>query len=264
MAFEGLPVWFLDPRVDLEKYATAELTYAVRGATRATLPPGYRHLSRRERIGTGPATFRRAVEALNGWHMHRSAGLAIVSATPTADVGSVTVMRPGLPVVGVVLPCRVVYVVNEPGRRGLAYGTLPGQPEQGEEAFVVELSTDGQVHLVIRAFSRPATLLARAGGPLTRAIQSLITDRYVRALRTKSVGPPFMNPRPTALLRSGPIAPPPGRHPHVKHDRVPRGRSSRRSCRRGRRVIQRLLVATRVPLARSYGVRPLPMNNDPT
>jgi uncharacterized protein (UPF0548 family) len=88
--------------------------------------------------------------------------------------------------VGVVVPCRVVYVINEPSRSGFAYGTLPGHPEKGEEAFVVELSTDGQVHLVIRAFSRPATLLARAGGPLTRAIQELITERYVRALRALS------------------------------------------------------------------------------
>ena len=26
-------------------------------------------------------------------------------------------------------PCRVVYVVDEPDRRGFAYGTLPGHPE---------------------------------------------------------------------------------------------------------------------------------------
>jgi len=55
----------------LKKYATAEPTYAERGATRATLPPGHRHLSRHERIGMGRATFRRAVEALRGRHMHR-------------------------------------------------------------------------------------------------------------------------------------------------------------------------------------------------
>jgi uncharacterized protein (UPF0548 family) len=41
--------------------------------------------------------------------------------------------------------------VDEPGRRGFAYGTLPGRPETGEEAFVVEKTND-DVYLVIRAF----------------------------------------------------------------------------------------------------------------
>jgi uncharacterized protein (UPF0548 family) len=31
------------------------------------------------------------------------------------------------------VPCRVVYVLDEPERRGFAYGTLPGHPESGEE-----------------------------------------------------------------------------------------------------------------------------------
>lgn len=34
-------------------------------------------------------------------------------------------------------PCRVVYTVTESRRRGFAYGTLPGHPECGEEAFVI-------------------------------------------------------------------------------------------------------------------------------
>jgi uncharacterized protein (UPF0548 family) len=31
------------------------------------------------------------------------------------------------------VPCRVVYVVDEPRRAGFAYGTLPGHPEIGGE-----------------------------------------------------------------------------------------------------------------------------------
>jgi len=169
--------------IDLEALATAELTYAERGATRGTLPSGYFHASRRARIGAGHSAFRQAVEALNGWNMHRGAGLVVASSRPTAEPGSVVVMRLGPPIVGVRVPCRVVYVIDEPDRRGFAYGTLRGHPESGEEAFVVELGGDGDVYLRIRAFSRPATLLARAGGPLTRLIQKVVTDRYVRALR---------------------------------------------------------------------------------
>ena len=79
-------------------------------------------------------------------------------------------------------PCRVVYVVDEPGRRGFAYGTLPGHPERGEEAFLIRQHDDGTVIFTITAFSTPATPLAKAAGPIGRAIQRSISTRYLRAL----------------------------------------------------------------------------------
>jgi uncharacterized protein (UPF0548 family) len=166
-----------------ERYAAAQVTYPEQGATREVLPVGYRHVHKHDRIGTGSATFRCAVEALYSWRMHRGAGLGIASAPPVLEPGAVVVLRLGPPVVGIVVPCRVIYVVNEPDRRGFAYGTLPGHPETGEEAFIVSLDDHDEVHLTIRAFSRPTALLARAAGPLNRAVQNLVTDRYVRALR---------------------------------------------------------------------------------
>jgi len=77
----------------------------------------------------------------------------------------------------------VVHVVDEPGRRGFSYGTLPGHPEAREESFVVRLSDDDVVTLTIHAFSRPASLLTRAAGPAGRLVQSWQTTRYLRALR---------------------------------------------------------------------------------
>jgi uncharacterized protein (UPF0548 family) len=70
-----------------------------------------------------------------------------------------------------------VYTVEEADRRGFAYGTLPGHPESGEEAFTVVLTGTGDVRIRIRAFSRPASLVARAGRPFTRLIQQYATDR---------------------------------------------------------------------------------------
>ena len=92
------------------------------------------------------------------------------------------VLRLGWGAVGVNAPVRVVYVVDEGGRKGFAYGTLPGHPESGEEAFVVDLGQDGRVTLTISAFSRPSSLLARWGGPLSRGVQRWVTDRYLRAV----------------------------------------------------------------------------------
>jgi uncharacterized protein (UPF0548 family) len=161
-----------------------ELTYPEQGATRdGELPAGYRHVQRRERLGDGEATFVRAAEALFGWQMHRGAGLAIINAPQRPEVGKVVVTRFGPPVLGPIAPCRIVYVVDEPRRRGYAYGTLPGHPESGEEAFIVEWASDDGVYLIIRAFSRPATLLAKLGGPLEILVQKIVTDRYVQALR---------------------------------------------------------------------------------
>jgi uncharacterized protein (UPF0548 family) len=161
-----------------------ELTYFEQGATRdGELPSGYRHVVRRERLGAGEAMYNRAVAALFGWRMHRGAGLTVLSAPPGPAVGEVVVTRLGPPVLGPIAPCKIVYVVDEPRRRGFAYGTLPGHPASGEEAFLVEWSEDDGVYLVIRAFSRPATITARLGGPVARRIQDFVTDRYVRALR---------------------------------------------------------------------------------
>jgi uncharacterized protein (UPF0548 family) len=86
----------------------------------------------------------------------------------------------------------VVYTEEGRDRRGFAYGTLPGHPEQGEEAFLLDLTGNGDVHFRIRAFSRPASLLARVGGPLTRAVQAYATTRYVTATR-RLADPAFPN-----------------------------------------------------------------------
>ena len=101
--------------------------------------------------------------------------------------------RPRLRVVsrlalGITAPCRVVYVIDEPARRGFAYGTLRGHPESGEESFVVSIDEEGQVLFTVRAFTRPGTLLARVSGPVGRIVQHLITERYVRAMRRLAAG----------------------------------------------------------------------------
>jgi len=79
-------------------------------------------------------------------------------------------------------PVRVVTVIDEPTRKGFAYGTLPGHPLSGEESFVVERRDDDSVWLTIRSISRP-------GGPgwwlllpAIRLVQRGFLSRYLRAL----------------------------------------------------------------------------------
>jgi uncharacterized protein (UPF0548 family) len=138
-------------------------------------PAGYRHFTR-SLLGTG-VPLEVAAARLMTWQVHRAAGLRVVSAPPVAAVGADVVMR----FCGLRVPCRVVAVVDEPGRAGFAYGTLPGHPERGEELFLLE-AVDGGVRATVRAFSRPASLLARAIGPIGTAVQDRVTDRYLRAM----------------------------------------------------------------------------------
>lgn len=161
-----------------------DLTYPERGATKGALPEGYHHLERQALLGAGREVFERAAEALMSWRVHRAAGLKVM-----ADGDA----RPGLRVVsrlapGITAPCRVVYVIDEPGSRGFAYGTLRGHPESGEESFVVTIDNEGRVLFTVRAFTRPGTLRARMTGPVGRAAQRLVTQRYLRAMRRLAAG----------------------------------------------------------------------------
>jgi uncharacterized protein (UPF0548 family) len=158
----------------------AELTYAEVAGTRGDLPPGYRHVRRSRVVAMGEAGLTAAASILLGWEMHRRASLSLRASRATVADGAVAVLRLGWGPVAVTAPVRVVYTVDEPHRRGFAYGTLPGHPESGEEAFVVELGEDGQVRVHITAFSRPASTLARAAGPVSHRVQDWVTSRYLR------------------------------------------------------------------------------------
>jgi len=76
---------------------------------------------------------------------------------------------------------RVVFVLDDPDRRGFGYGTLPGHPEQGEEAFAVMRRGD-RMYFEITAFSRPRHPLARLARPVSRLLQRQTTRRHVAAM----------------------------------------------------------------------------------
>jgi uncharacterized protein (UPF0548 family) len=171
-------------RTTLEQLADAPFTYDEVGATRdGALPAGYDHLQRSAAVGSGRAEFDRAAAAVFRWTAQRGAGLRIQADGPASTPGTVVLMTAGLRRLGLDIPCRVVWVVDEPDRRGFAYGTLPGHPESGEESFVVTPGPDGEVGYELRAFSRLATRFSRLGGPVSHRAQSLALDRYVTSIR---------------------------------------------------------------------------------
>lgn len=172
------------PSPRLAAAAQTDPTYPEIGASAGTMPTGYRHVRRSRGIGTGTAAFEGAAQRLLGWDVHRAAGLDVEATASSAIAGSTVVLRLGIGPLRVFAPCRVVVVVDEPRRKGFAYGTLPGHPETGEELFVVTRGADDQVDIHITAFSRPSTWWARVGGPVSRRTQDRITDRYIAAWRS--------------------------------------------------------------------------------
>jgi uncharacterized protein (UPF0548 family) len=165
--------------VKLSDLAALPLTYDEVGATAGPLPAGYHHAQKSAVIGRGRPRFEEAADRGMRWGMLRGAGLRVEATSDVAAAGSEVIVHLG----PVRAPCRVVYVVDEPDRRGFAYGTLPGHAESGEERFAVRYdpATD-EVHAEVVAFSRHATWWSRLGSPVTSVAQRVITERYLRGL----------------------------------------------------------------------------------
>ncbi len=163
----------------LSDLTTLPLTYRDVGATAGILPDGYHHVRKSAVIGHGRLRFDDAASKVMRWGMLRGAGVRVQASSDVAAVGSEVLVGLG----PLRAPCRVVYVIDEPDRRGFAYGTLPGHPESGEELFAVRYdpATDA-VHAEVVAFSRHGTWWSRLGAPATSLAQRVITSRYLTAL----------------------------------------------------------------------------------
>lgn len=161
--------------------ADQSLTYEDVGATRTTPPRSYRRFITTRRLAP-TADFDRSRASLLTWQVQQRSGLRLAVSVLEIAEGATAVMWLGAGPLSVRIPNRVVYVVDETDRVEFAYGTLPGHPESGEEAFKLHRRPDGRIDFTITAFSRPATLLSKAGGPMTTAVQRMMTRRYLRAL----------------------------------------------------------------------------------
>jgi uncharacterized protein (UPF0548 family) len=174
-------------RRTLEDAREAEFSYPEVGATRtAELPDGYR-IERHERyLGAADGRFERAVTALRRGKAQIGAGVDVYPTGALMETGNPVLLVARMLGLWAVLPCRVVYTVEDDSSFTFAYGTLPNHLESGEMAMGVERAAEGQVVARIVAFSKPVDPLARAVGPFAGRIQTRFKHRYLDALETAS------------------------------------------------------------------------------
>ncbi|MDN5685583.1 MAG: DUF1990 domain-containing protein [Brachybacterium sp.] len=147
-------------------------------------PAGYRRIHR-SAVVTG-VSFEDAAADVLTWALQCRAGIDVVASSTPLTEGTEARLRLGVGPFTITAPCRVLQVIDEPGRQGFRYATLPGHPESGIEQFLVTRTATGLVRVHLDAVSRPATWYARLGAPVTRVVQEIATRRYLRALSTST------------------------------------------------------------------------------
>lgn len=172
------------PRLD-----GAPLSYTEVGGTESGERPDWWYHREDVALGTGEATFRAAVDALERWvpfdlpwvHLHDPA-LAI-------EPGRLVAFSSRQFGIWALNVCRIVYVVDERTeagvhRFGFGYGTLASHAVQGEERFLITWDpADDTVRFEVAKFSRARHFLVRAAGPLTWWIQTRFTRDALERMR---------------------------------------------------------------------------------
>lgn len=160
-------------------------------------PKGFAHVDKLTTVGSGQTAFDALAEGIMTWHIQRRAGLT-VQAPPRAVLGARVVSGFGVGQLRLPVPCEVVWSMEtqkvtgpdgvEVTMAGFGYGTLPGHPALGEEAFTAVMTPDGGVHFRLLAFSKPAGLIYTLGSPVTRLIQAGVSRSYQQAARALTGG----------------------------------------------------------------------------
>ena len=160
----------------LAEQSASVFSYSAVGATANQPPAGFVVDHTRIKLGEGEAVFLAARAALRRWGQF---DLGWVSAEPPEtpiQVGAVVAVVARTFGLWSLNAAKIIYVVDESGpirRFGMAYGTMPGHVERGEERFLIEWDpSDNSVYYDILAFSRPNHVLAWLGYPVVRRMQA--------------------------------------------------------------------------------------------
>jgi uncharacterized protein (UPF0548 family) len=139
------------------------------------------------------ATYRRVVQGMLTWQLQKRAGLRVRAESDVVVPGTRVVSGFGVGPFRLNAPCEVVWVRRPvpggaPQSAGFGYGTLPGHPVRGEEAFEISIDASGHVYIHITAFGGPSNWFYAAGGAVTKRARGHITSRYIRSAQELAAG----------------------------------------------------------------------------
>jgi uncharacterized protein (UPF0548 family) len=177
----------------VRRIARGALNYALIGATEHGPPEGVDCLVTQAFVGEGAAAYRRAVDGLLTWQLQKRSGLRVRAESDVVVPGTRVVSGFGVGPFRINAPCEVVWVRRPvpgdgPQSAGFGYGTLPGHPVRGEEAFEISIDAWGAVTIAITAFGQPSNWFYAAGGAVTSWARSHVTSRYIRSAQELAAG----------------------------------------------------------------------------
>lgn len=161
------------------EYRGHSLALARTGDEAISLPRGYgwHNFRATAHIGHGEETFNAAVDKLFSGRVHRAAHITLHG---NIEKGGTVTVKLG-PIQG---DCQIIDIIRTSTEAGFCYGTLPGHPERGEEAFLITFNPiSGEVTGSVAAFSQEEWWPVRIARPLSRLIQHWATQRYAKGLR---------------------------------------------------------------------------------
>jgi uncharacterized protein (UPF0548 family) len=167
----------------LSQQPNSTFSYPEIGATAGALPHSYNVDRNRVVLGSGPRTFRKAVEYLRAWQMFKLGWVDVSPHAAPIRVGenvAVLVRHFGFWSLNA---AQIVYVLEEERRFGFAYGTLQDHAEQGEERFSIDWSEDDSVAYNILAFSKPNQWQVKLMPPFARGLQKKFARDSLAAMK---------------------------------------------------------------------------------
>ncbi|ABK01935.1 conserved hypothetical protein [Arthrobacter sp. FB24] len=176
------------------RVARGSLNYPGIGSTEhGRTPDGTPCVVTQAYLGEGAALYRRVAHGILAWQLQKRSGLRVRADSDFVVPGARVVSGFGVGPFRISAPCEVVWVRRPvpgdgPQSAGFGYGTLPGHPVRGEEAFEVELDSQGRVFLKITAFSRPANWFYAAGSAVAARAQRHVTSRYIGSAHELAAG----------------------------------------------------------------------------
>ena len=176
------------------RIAAGELNYEGIGSTEhGPLPAHVESVVTRAYVGEGLATYLRVAQGILSWRLQQGARLRVRAESEVVVPGTRVISGFGMGPFRINAPCEVVWVrqplpADGPQSAGFGYGTLPGHPVRGEEAFEVEIDGTGRVTIAITAFGAPSNWFYATGGALTAWARRRITSRYIESAHQLAAG----------------------------------------------------------------------------